>query len=173
MAEYISAPKVPVNRAYGPTESAPFPTAEGTQQRKQTADSAKQSGQPVVPKTAVDLRFYDFHRIKDHSFLPDILSVAEQNRIPIVFVRMPRRVTKARRADLPQEVALRSYVADLGAYLEQRGYPFVDLASFADLGPDDFEVGDHLSPSGRDLFTPVLHAALAPHLPAQAFVDTN
>jgi hypothetical protein len=119
----------------------------------------------------VDTRLYDFARMKDHSFLPDLLASAEANRIPLVFLRMPRKLSAARRANVAVELALERYVADLEAYLEARGYPILDLSSPAGLDPDrDFEAGDHLSESGRAVFLPVLTAALEPYLPAPSVV---
>jgi len=115
---------------------------------------------------AFDTRLYDFVRMKDRSFLPDLLDSAEANRIPLIFVRMPRKQSADRLANVEVEAALRRYNADLDGFLEARGYPVLDFSSLRGLDPDrDFEAGDHLSDSGRAVFMPAVTAALEPYLP--------
>lgn len=113
-----------------------------------------------------DPRRYDFASIKDRSFLPDMLDSATAQGVRLVFVRMPRKETAARRNDPEREAALRRYTVDLAAYLEERGYPFIDFSGLEGLDAvRDFEQGDHLSDSGRAIFMPVLVTALEPYLP--------
>jgi hypothetical protein len=124
-------------------------------------------------RSVVDLRLYDFHRIKDHSFLPDLLEVARANQIPMVFVRMPRKDTPARQPGSPAEVALDRYIADLERHLDQHGFDMIDLSRVGDLDRDDFEAGDHLNPAGREIFMPLLEAALEPYLPTRQIASND
>jgi hypothetical protein len=116
----------------------------------------------------VDLRLYDFDRVKQQSFLPDLLDLASAEHIPIVFLRMPRKETPSRRADTPAEIALRRYIADLDHHLTERGFTLLDLSEIDGLTPESFSFSDHLNASGTADFMPVLEAALQPFLPLPA-----
>jgi hypothetical protein len=114
---------------------------------------------------STDVRLYDFERVEEHSFLPDLLAAADAERIPIVFLHMPRKDSPWRREDSELEAARQRYQADLDRYLTDRGFALVDLSEVDGLTVEHFGAGDHLSPAGRALFMPVLEAALEPYLP--------
>jgi hypothetical protein len=119
-----------------------------------------------------DLRLYDFERVKERSFLPDLLATASAERIPIVFLHMPRKDAPWRRERTEVEAARRRYLADLERYLTDRGFALVDLSAIDGLTPDHFGAGDHLTAAGRALFMPALEAALEPYLQAAEVAQT-
>jgi hypothetical protein len=112
----------------------------------------------------MDPRLYDFERMKERSFLPDILDLADAHDLPIVFVRMPLspKFAEQRR---PREAALDRYLEQLESYLRRRGFALLDFGTVPGLGEHHFAVGDHLNDAGRALFTRLLASELAEHLP--------
>jgi hypothetical protein len=108
---------------------------------------------------------YDFGRVVEHSFLPELLAIADASDIPTVFLHMPRKDAPWRRENAELEVARQRYLADLDRYLTRRGFALVDLSKVEGLSLEYFAAGDHLTPAGRALFMPVLEAALEPYLP--------
>ena len=63
-----------------------------------------------------------------------------------------------------ESAALRAYIEQLRAYLNQRGVPLIDFTTESRLGEDLYVDGDHLSRAGRAVFTALLADSLAPYL---------
>ena len=100
---------------------------------------------------------WDFAARLPGSFLPEMLRVADERGIRLLFVRAKRRRDLAPGAEPP---ALRAYVADLEAWLAERGSPLVDFSRDPRLRPEHYADGDHLAPAGRAVFTEMLAEAL-------------
>lgn len=97
------------------------------------------------------------------SFLPLIIDLAAREKIELICVRMKRR------RDLDpgaESTRLKTYVADLRAFLESRGVPLIDFTPRTEIGPEYYGVGDHFNrETGRPHFTHLLAAAL-PYSPS-------
>lgn len=104
---------------------------------------------------------YSFPARVEHSFLPEIVEVAQAHGIRLVFARAKRRRDLAAGAEPPELVA---YLRDLEAWLGERGIPLLDFSRDPRLGETHFADGDHLGPAGRVVFTELLGAALEPYL---------
>jgi len=71
-----------------------------------------------------------FPEVVEASFLPDILKLAKDHKIPLTFVRVRRRKMAAGRPDRPELV---TYLREFKRYIKKRGADFLDLAG------DDWE----------------------------------
>ncbi len=95
-------------------------------------------------------REWDFHGRLADSFLPDILEVARQNDLRLVFVREKN----SRFMTQEEETAdMRRYFQDLAAYLHQQGIPLLDFAHDPALGVELFHDQMHFNPEARPVFT--------------------
>jgi len=98
----------------------------------------------------------NFERRLEKSFLPEILRIAEEAGIHLVFVR-----TKTwRYPDLEDEpAALQRYHQDLAAYLEENGAVLIDFSHDPRLARQLYKDGIHMNADGREVFTRLLAAA--------------
>ena len=161
----------PVDTARGDRRSVCARVFElGAEGRRAAGSTATRSA------TAVDLRLYDFQ-----SYQGPLVPSRSCSPSPSA-IRCRSCSSACRGRDTPgapRRPALRRwrcarYVADL-ASLPRRARLSLRRPLELDglCARTHFEVGDHLSPSGRALFMPVLDAALEPYLPARGFVATN
>ena len=98
---------------------------------------------------------YDFASWVERSFLPQYISLARQNRMKLILVRMKRR-RDALEAAIPP--GLEQYRRDLQAYLAQERVGFLDFTNDPRIKLQHFSAGDHLQ--NEDVFTRVLAASL-------------
>ena len=112
----------------------------------------------------MDDRLFDFDRMLHLTFLPDIIRVARSSEIPMVFVRVKRapRSEPSRRAQVAE---LDVYMRALRNYLEDQGFPLLDLSVEDRLQQSHYSHGDHMNAEGRAVFTPLLAAALEEYMP--------
>ncbi len=105
-------------------------------------------------------RAYDFNREAGQSFLPEIIRLCKENNIQLVVVR-----TKTLRFQKTSEpTALKRYIEDLSAYLEENGVVLLDFSHDPRLKDEYFIDQLHLNMTGRAIFTQMLADALAPLL---------
>jgi len=84
------------------------------------------------------------------SFLPDIIEVARQHGLKLIFVREKN----SRFMTLEEETAdMRRYFQDLSEYLYQQGIPLLDFAHDPALGVELFHDQMHFIPEARPVFT--------------------
>ena len=93
----------------------------------------------------------DFGREVKRSVLPDMLRLANQHGLKLVFVRVQRRPTPT--GPPPQSAAMVKYVGDLRAWLEARGAIFQDDTGDRDLPLAIYEDGDHIDRAYREYYT--------------------
>ena len=97
----------------------------------------------------------------DRSFLPEIIRLAGEAHIRLVFVRAPTNLFP----DPAQEPdGLEGYISDLRTYLAEHNVPLIDLSRVEGIGPSQFVDPHHLSLEGRAIFTSVLAEALRSYL---------
>lgn len=93
---------------------------------------------------------WDFYGRLEDSFLPDILEVARQNGIRLVFVREKN----SRFMTLEEETEdMRHYFQNLGAYLSTQGIPLMDFSHDPALGVELFHDQMHFTPQAQPIFT--------------------
>lgn len=96
---------------------------------------------------------WDFNARLADSFLPDILQVARQNNIKLVFVREKN----ARFMNLADETPdMRRYFEKLALYLQHEGIPLLDFSHDPALGVELFHDQMHFVPQARQVFTPLV-----------------
>lgn len=94
-----------------------------------------------------------FYDEVEQSFLPEMLRIAAQKNVKLIFVRMKRlRDVEPNR----QPVGMERYIQDLGDYLAANGSSLLDFTNEEELTIDYFGEGDHLNEEGRALFTQLL-----------------
>ena len=103
----------------------------------------------------------DFAAQVDVSFLPEIIRLARQRGIRLVFVRAPTNIFPDPASEPP---GLAMYMRELRAYLEAESIPLLDLSRVDGIGPDQFVDPHHLTPEGKTVFTRALARALEPYL---------
>lgn len=101
----------------------------------------------------------DFDERVAHSFLPEIIALARERGVRLIFVRAPTNLFPNPAAE-PD--ALDAYMRDLRAYLDERGLPLLDLAHVPPIRPEHFSDPHHMTPEGKAIFTQVLAEALQP-----------
>lgn len=89
----------------------------------------------------------NFESQVDRSLLPDMIEIANENDIKLVFVRI--KVLSGIDAS-PQ---LDKYLADLGNYLNEQNFPLLDFGDDRRFTPELFRDSIHLNENGRELFT--------------------
>jgi len=106
----------------------------------------------------------DFDPDPGHSFLPHIVDLAAQARIPLCFLRVKRY--PAADGHVAQSERLRRYVADLRAWIESRGCVFIDDTDNLDRTQDMFlKAGDdHMGPWAKRRSTELYGNTLRPIL---------
>jgi hypothetical protein len=96
----------------------------------------------------------------DASFLPHIIDVAEQARVPLVFVRVKRRPDASGVTE--ESPQLRQYIRELRAYFEERGVPFYDETPDKRIPESWYADGDHIAPEYKAEYTEHFYRALDP-----------
>lgn len=95
-------------------------------------------------------RDWDFNKRLADSFLPDIIEIARQHDLKLIFVREKN----SRFMTLEEETAdMRRYFQDLSGYLLQQGIPLLDFAHDPALGVELFHDQMHFNPEARPVFT--------------------
>ncbi len=98
---------------------------------------------------------WDFNGSVEKSFLPDMINLAREKGIQLVFVREKN----ARFMNLADESAeMRHYFQQLTDYLSRQGVLYMDFAHEPSLTIDLFRDRMHLSPTGREVFTRLVAA---------------
>lgn len=103
----------------------------------------------------------DFPAQVEGSFLPEIIRLAQQRGIRLIFVRAPTRIFPN---ENEEPGGLKTYMADLKAYLEAKHIPLVDLAWASAVEDEYFSDPHHMTPQGKTVFTGILVDALQNHL---------
>ncbi len=103
----------------------------------------------------------DFDQQVARSFLPEIIGLAQERDIQLVFVRAPTNLFPNPAAE-PH--GLETYVQNLQTYLSGRGISLFDLAHMPQIGPEHFSDPHHMTPEGKSIFTQVLAETLQPLL---------
>jgi hypothetical protein len=98
-----------------------------------------------------DDEMLDFDRQVERSLLPEILSLAEDAGIRVAFIRAQRRPTQS--GPPPQSDALGVYLKKLEQYLTARGAYYHDDRGDPQQPLSIYADGDHLTGSGRELYT--------------------
>lgn len=96
----------------------------------------------------------------DGTFLPEILSLAEDKGVRVVLYRVKRRPDAAGQREESPELA--AYVASLRSWLETRGGVLVDESGDSSLGLNLYLDGDHLRESARPAWTVAFWRRLEP-----------
>ncbi len=103
----------------------------------------------------------NFDKQVAHSFLPEIIRLAQERDIQLIFVRAPTNLFPNPAAE-PN--GLETYVQDLQTYLDERGIPLLDLAHTPQIHPEHFSDPHHMTAEGKMIFTEILAEALQPLL---------
>lgn len=90
----------------------------------------------------------DFDLQVDKSYLPEMISIAQENDIKLVFVRI-----KVETADSSADSQLARYLESLRAYLKAQDVSLLDYGEDARLTPELFRDVIHLNEEGKTLFT--------------------
>ena len=98
----------------------------------------------------------DFDAQIERSFLPEIIRLARENNIQLIFVHA-RTLTFPDAASLPEQ--LPAYKRDLAAYLEQNNIPLLDFSFDPRLPPEYFSDPLHMTEAGQNLFSRILGEA--------------
>lgn len=110
-------------------------------------DTFAQTGMNADPYSGWD---WDFSSLVNTSFLPDIIRMAQEKNIRLIFIREKN----ARVMNLSDESAdMRRYFQQLADYFSQQGLPYLDFAHNSSLTIDLFRDRMHLTPAGREIFT--------------------
>jgi hypothetical protein len=105
----------------------------------------------------------DFNVQLSNSFLPEIIRLAKENGIQLVFIRVKRRPYNEPNFVEPKE--LTAYIAQLTAYFKTQQIPFIDFSYDKRLNLSHYSDGDHMNTdSGLKLFTEISAEALEPIL---------
>ncbi len=89
----------------------------------------------------------------ERSFLPEIIRLANQRGIQLIFVRAPIRIFP----NLASEPdGLEIYMTDLTDYLAERAIPLLDLAWVEGIGSEHFSDPHHMTLEGKTIFTKLL-----------------
>ncbi|HEX6270251.1 MAG TPA: hypothetical protein VFZ43_08455 [Anaerolineales bacterium] len=100
-------------------------------------------------------RQLDFDRQIEHSFLPEMIRLAEENNIELILVRLKNRTTGERETS-----AIQQYIADLSEYLAKQNIIFLDFGRDPQLSSAYYKDSLHLTKEGEALFTEMLAESL-------------
>ncbi len=95
----------------------------------------------------------DFFSQIDRSYLPEMIRIAKENNIQIVFVRIKVESAEPRTANSP---AMINYLVSLTNYLANESVPLLDFGSDPRLTHDLFRDSIHLNEQGKVVFTEML-----------------
>ncbi len=103
----------------------------------------------------------DFDRQLPRSFLPEIVRIARENGIRLIFVRSKTLLfpTKA-----SEPLGLDAYLADLERYLRDNDVAYADLNAGESISDEYFLDLVHMRPDGRIVYTEALAKALLPFI---------
>lgn len=104
---------------------------------------------------------FDFDHQIGKSFLPEMIRLAKENNVQIVFVRIKTLVRDSLSVD---PLVLENYLSSLRSYLERNDIPFLDFGSETRLTDEYFISPTHMSEEGRRIFTQLLADELKPLL---------
>ncbi len=91
----------------------------------------------------------DFASQIDQSYLPEMIRIANENDIQLIFVRIKVKTNAG-------DPKVDAYITSLSEYLKQNHAIFLDYGEDARLTPDLFYDAIHLNEQGRKVFTPIL-----------------
>jgi hypothetical protein len=94
----------------------------------------------------------DFQRQVNDSYLPELIRLAHENEMEIIFVRI--------KVESYEQPALDDYIQDLFRYLDENDARYLDFGDDARLVHDLFEDSVHLNQEGKVLFTRLLVVGL-------------
>ncbi|HCK65062.1 MAG TPA: hypothetical protein DHW49_02250 [Anaerolineae bacterium] len=92
----------------------------------------------------------DFDTQLNRSYLPEMIRLAKENNISIVFVRIKVKT------DTEHQLALGQYIEKLSSYFADNEIYFLDFGDDTRLTSNLFQDAIHLNESGRELFTQLL-----------------
>jgi len=95
----------------------------------------------------------DFFVRLNRSYLPEMIHIAKENNIQIVFVRIKVESAEPRTANSP---AMINYLVSLTNYLANESVPLLDFGSDPRLTHDLFRDSIHLNEQGKVVFTEML-----------------
>jgi hypothetical protein len=117
----------------------------------------------MAAETLSEAALLDFPSALRESFLPEMIRLADESGVRLVYARMKRRPDGA--GGRPDAEALDRYIGALRAYLAEHDVDLVDFTPDTRLRLEHYAVGDHLDVErGRPVFLPILVQALAPYL---------
>jgi hypothetical protein len=96
----------------------------------------------------------DFNAQVERSFLPDMIQIANENDLTLIFVRIKVQ------SGIGNTPELEKYIAALGDYLEQHNTRLLDFGDDPRLTDDLFRDSIHLNEEGMALFTQMLSDGL-------------
>ena len=102
-------------------------------------------------------RRLDFAYQLEHSFLLEMVRMAQEKGIQVVMVRMPTQIFP--NPELEPD-GLVQYNADLEAYLVEQGIALLNFEHDPRFPPEDFTEPTHLTPEAKQRFTEILAEAL-------------
>jgi hypothetical protein len=109
---------------------------------------------------------HHFKHELNHSFLPAIIELANEQHIKLLFVRIKRRRYLSPDAE---DVEVQRYIADLRNFLSKNHAGFIDFTHNHLIGRKHFGHGDHLNrEKGRPLFTRLLAENMRPIIDARS-----
>ncbi len=103
----------------------------------------------------------DFAAQVNKSFLPEIIRLAQERGIQLVFVRAPTNIFP-NPADEP--AGLKQYMLALNEYLTEQNIPMFDLSRIVGIGPAQFSDPHHMTLEGKAIFTHVLAETLKSYI---------
>jgi hypothetical protein len=95
----------------------------------------------------------NFDRQIGRSFLPEIIRLAKENNIQLIFVDS-RILTFPDEASEPRQLPV--YKQALAAYLQKNGIPLLVYSFDPRIPPQDFADPLHMNPQGKSIFTRIL-----------------
>jgi len=107
-------------------------------------------------------RKLDFAYQLEHSFLPEIVRMADEKGMQVVMVRMPTQIFP--NSELEPD-GLAEYNAGLEIYLEEHGIVLLNFEHDPRFPPEDFTEPTHLDNEAKQRFTEILAEALLRLLP--------
>jgi lysophospholipase L1-like esterase len=103
----------------------------------------------------------DFNRQLPRSFLPEIIRLARENGIHLIFVRAKTLIFPTKASEPP---GLAAYLTDLQKYLRENGAGYADLNA-GRIPAEFFLDGVHMRPEGKIVYTRALGDALLSLIP--------
>ncbi len=95
-----------------------------------------------------------FADLVEESFLPELIRVANENDVELIFARL---MTRQYLDPSSQPLELVKYIQDLEEYLRESDIVFIDFTGKTpQLAPEDFRDNDHLNDLGPPIFTPIV-----------------